>query len=210
MTTSPVLAAYAWPSNAELVADCARLGHIGVEDYTLDPTYGRGVWWKRWRPNHLVTHDLKIDGVDFRQLPEADDTFDVVAFDPPYVCVGGRKTTGMPEFHARFGLADAPRTPALLQAMNDDGLAEMRRVVRPRGVVLVKCQDYVWGGRLWIGTHHTLTTALRLGFVVVDRLERVQSNPRPQPRDRHNGGTPPQQHARRNLSTLFVLRAQSR
>jgi tRNA G10 N-methylase Trm11 len=195
-----VLAATRWRSNAELIADCARLGYLREGDRTLDPTFGRGTWWKAWRPAELVAHDLAIDGVDFRDLPYADATFDAVAFDPPYVCVGGRTTSTMPEFQRRFGLAEAPRTPRLLQDLIDLGLAEMRRVVRPRGVVLVKCADYITGGRLWLGTHHTLSRSLELGFDVVDRLEHV-GNARPQPKRSS------QQHARRNLSTLFVLRA---
>lgn len=195
-----VLAATRWRSNAELIADCARLGYLVEQQRTLDPTFGRGNWWKAWRPAELVAHDLAIDGVDFRELPYPDGTFDAVAFDPPYVCVGGRSTSTLPDFQQRFGLDVAPRTPALLQELINLGLAEMRRVVRPRGVVLVKCADYITGGRLWLGTHHTLSRALELGFDVVDRLEHV-GNPRPQP------ARAAQRHARRNLSTLFVLRA---
>ena len=207
MTADPVMAATAWPTNADLIVDVARLGYLDARDHVLDPTYGRGVWWKKWRPDALTTHDLKLDGVDFRDLPEADDTFDAAAFDPPYVCVGGRTTTTIPDFHDRFGLTDAPRTPAALQAMNDAGLAELRRVVRPRGLVLAKCADYVWSGRLVTGTHASLTAALSLGFELVDRLEHI-GRPRPQPaRTRADGEPVRQHHARRNLSTLLVLRA---
>ena len=200
MRAGPVLAATAWPSNAEMVVDLVRLGYLRSEWRTLDPTYGRGAWWRKWRPDQLVTHDLALDGIDFTQLPEDDATFDAVAFDPPYVATGGRATTTMPEFASRYGMTVAPRTPALLQDLIDVGLKEIARVLRPRGLVLVKCQDYVSSGKLWIGTHHTLSAALSIGFTVVDRLEHV-GRPRPQPGGRR------QVHARRNLSTLFVLRA---
>ncbi len=196
--SEPVLAATRWPTNAELIADCARLGYLIADRTTLDPTYGRGVWWNVWRPDHLVTHDLRLDGVDFRALPERDATFDQAVFDPPYVCVGGRTTTTLPDLHARYGLTDAPRTPAGLQAMIDAGLAELARVLRPRALPSVKCQDYVTSGRLWPGTHHTLTAALDLGYSLLDRLEHIGS-PRPQPARTR------QVHARRNLSTLLVL-----
>ena len=86
-----------------------------------------------------------------------------------------------------------------MQDQINDGLTEMVRVVKPGGIVLVKCQDYVSSGRLWLGTHHTLTHALRLGCECVDRLEH-HGEPRPQPPGRRV------LHARRNLSTLFVLR----
>src|SRR3546814_9896510 len=120
---TPVLAADTWRTNADLIADVARLGHLRPEWRTVDPTYGRGLWWQSWRPGELVTHDLRLDGVDFRDLPHDDDSFDAVAFDPPYVSVGGRKTTGMADLHDRFGLTDAPTSPAGLQELIDDGLA---------------------------------------------------------------------------------------
>lgn len=193
-----ILAADTWPTNAALIADVARLGYIREWSYTLDPTYGKGNWWTLFRPTRLVTSDL-ASGTDFRQLPHADSTFDVVAFDPPYVSAGGRATTTMPDFHARYGMGDAPTSPRALQQMNNAGLKEVMRVTRPRRIILVKCQDYISSGKLWLGTHWTLTYALELGLECVDRFEHVGRS-RAQPHTR-------QVHARRNLSTLFVFRA---
>lgn len=198
MTAVTIFAAHAWPSNAELIADCAALGYLHADWLTLDPTYGRGVWWKKWQPENLVGHDIALDGVDFRDLPYGDNTFDAVAFDPPYVSVGGRKTTGIAEMHDRFGLTDAPTTPAGVQELINAGLDECVRVLKPKGYLLVKCQDYVSSGKLWLGTHWTLSTALEAGLTCVDRFEH-HGPPRPQPPGRR------QVHARRNLSTLFVF-----
>ena len=53
-------------------------------------------------------------------LPEcgiADETFDAVAFDPPYVSVGGRSTSGINGMHAAYGMDGAPLTP---QGVQDD------------------------------------------------------------------------------------------
>lgn len=201
---TPVLAATAWPTNAHMILDVVRLGYLQDTDRLLDPTYGRGLWWSRWRqPDDK--HDITMDGVDFRQMPEDDGTFDAVAFDPPYVAMGGRKTTGMEDFFERYGLTDAPKTPAVLQAMNNDGLRECRRVVRKRGIVIVKTQTYVSSGRLWLGAHHTMTAGLALGFEVVDLLQHV-GHVRPQPpRTRQDGKAVRQIHSRQNYSTLIVF-----
>ena len=64
--------------------------------------------------------------------------------------------------------------------MNDAGLAECYRVVRPKGIVIVKSQDYVTSGKLYPGTHYTLTAALAMGFTLEDRLEHL-GHVRPQP-----------------------------
>lgn len=200
MTAPTILAATAWPTNAHLIEACAQLGYLHRGWLTLDPTYGRGLWWTRWRPERLIGHDLARDRVDFRSLPYDTGTFDAAVFDPPYVSVGGRASTGLPDLHARYGLTHAPTTPAGLQDLIDAGIAEVTRVVRARGFVLVKCQDYISSGRLWPGTHHTLTAALEHDLEIVDRFEHIAPRPRPQPPGRR------QVHARRNLSTLFVLR----
>jgi tRNA G10 N-methylase Trm11 len=193
-----VYAADNWPTNAALIADAASLyWDKGV--CTLDPTYGRGLWWKQWRPVELVITDIRT-GTDFRHLPFEDGSFSQIAYDPPYVSVGGRKTTTIPDLHHRYGLTDAPTSPRALQTLINEGLTELRRVCAPRWIVFAKCQDYISSGKLWPGTHHTLTHAMALGFNLLDRFEH-HGSPRPQPPGRR------QVHARRNLSTLFVLEA---
>ena len=63
-----ILAAHRWKHNSELIYDAMLLNYIGPR--VLDPTYGRGNWWKAWQPLELVKHDLTLDGVDFRALPD--------------------------------------------------------------------------------------------------------------------------------------------
>jgi hypothetical protein len=80
------MAATAWPSNADLIADCFELGYLHEDWLTLDPTYGEGVFWRKRRPTNLVTSDIvpgKADMVaDFTALPFADHTFQAVVYDP--------------------------------------------------------------------------------------------------------------------------------
>lgn len=207
---SPVLAADTWATNALLIEDVARLGYLRATDHVLDPTHGRGVWWQKWRPDRLTAHDLDPakapDGpADFTDLPYPDGHFDAVAFDPPYMAPGGRKTTSVGDFNDRFGLHSTPARPDTNQAQINAGITEAHRVVRRGGIVLVKCMDYVNGGALFLGTHHTLTHALEVGLVVQDRFEHV-GRPGPQPSVNLDGSPRRQLHARRNLSTLFVFR----
>lgn len=206
MSEAPVLAAFTWPTNAELIKDIARLGYLSRDAVTLDPTYGRGVWWKRWRPDNLVTHDITADGVDFRDLPHDDDEFGAVVFDPPYVCIGGRATSTAHEFNERFGLADTPRTPQALADHNADGLAECARVLERKRYLLTKCKDYIWSGKFFDGTGATCDTAKALGLELVDRFEHVGAPGMQPERSRKDGAAVRQLHARRNLSTMFVFR----
>lgn len=203
---NPVLACNNWTSNAELIADCAKLGYLKKEWITLDPTYGDGIWWKKWRPDRLVTHDLKLDGTDFRHLDYDDETFEAIAYDAPYVAPGGRETTKIEEMYDRYGMAGAPKTPKLLQHLINDGLTEMNRLIVPGHYILAKCQDYTSSGHMWLGTLHTANHGLSLGLELWDRFEHWGGT-RPQPaRTRKDGNPVVQQHARRNLSTMLVFR----
>lgn len=193
-----VMAATSWHTNADMIEDVVQLGYIRPGDHVLDPTYGRGTWWKKYRPEHLAIHDITLDRVDFRNMTEPDNTFDVVAYDPPYIAVGGRKKSTIPEFNDRYGLHSTPRRPEPLQDYINEGIVEMHRVLKPRGLLLVKCCDYVNARKLWIGSHHTLAFALSIGFTLHDRLYHLR---RPGPQSQTT-----QEHARQNLSTLLILK----
>lgn len=226
----PVCAATMWPSNADLILACHRMGYLLDSDLVLDPTYALGSWWKLWRPEHLQAHHRAVDGTDFRALHYEAASFDSIAYDPPYVCPGGRKTSTIKATHARYGqdeqasLLEPDATgelvpdpmfanPAELQEIINDGLTEMRRLVKPRqtrkrgGIVLVKCMNYVWSGELWAGAEKTLRHAESLGFDLVARLEKIKLSLGPQPTVNRDGSPRVQKSPRGNTSTLFVLRA---
>lgn len=203
--------------NAELIATVAQLW-IDDDDLVVDCTYGRGRFWDRYRPHRLVAHDLALDGVDFRRLPEADSSVDVVVLDPPYIVQGGRETstiravsgtranvtTDGDGFLERYGLVDGPRTVAELEQLFTDGIAECTRVLAPRGRLLVKCMDFVSSGRFVTMRRHVCDTAEAAGLEQVDEFVHASGlGPQPVRPDR-------QQHSRRAHSFLCVFQAPGR
>jgi hypothetical protein len=194
-----IFSASNWKNNAYLISDCAKLGYLAKEKKTLDPTYCRGKWWTVWKPDNLVYHDKGIDGVDFTNLPYSDEEFDQICFDPPYVCVGGKKSRmkGIEEMYQNFGLIEGPSTPKAVQQLINDGITECYRVLKKKGTLLVKCQDYTTGGKFILGTYWTIDHALKTGLVMRDRMEHL-GTARPQPHKI-------QKTSRRNLSTLLVF-----
>lgn len=185
--------------NGPLIATAAQLW-IGPDDLVVDVTYGRGNFWTKIRPARLVAHDLAVDGVDFRHLPEPDQSVDVVVFDPPYIAQGGRDTSTTPDFLERYGLVNVPKTVPELNQLIADGITEAYRVLRPKGRLMVKCMDYVNGGRFILGRHHVVTTALSLGMEQVDEFVHYSGlGPQP-PRET-------QEHSRRAHTFLCVFRA---
>lgn len=166
----------------------------------MDCTYGLGKWWTKFRPDDLVCHDLVVDGVDFRALPEADNTYDVVAYDPPYVSPGGRVTSTVDDFNSRYGLHYTPTNPhALFDLLVAPGLRECARVLKPKGVVLAKSMNYVSSGKHQPCTLWLCNFAESIGLELVDEFVHV-SGTGPQPLHVR------QMHSRKNHSFLYVLR----
>jgi hypothetical protein len=149
VTAAPVLAVTEWKTNADLIADVARLGYLHDDWLTLDPTYGLGKWWTLWRPRMLIASDIDPAkspcgySVDFTALNQADQSFDAVAFDPLYK-LNGTPTADVDE---RYGV-HVVRSRDDRHQLILDGISECARVLKPSGFLLVKCQNQVNGGKV--------------------------------------------------------------
>lgn len=153
--------------NADLIASIAPLYLTGS---VLDVTYGRGAWWRRFTPATFAGHDITVDGVDFRNLPHEDGSWDAVCFDPPYVPRQGTKPAARLEdgaYRARYGI-NVPRGPRELEQLHRDGLAECARVAR--AFVLAKCCDYVNSRRLRLGHLAMIDAGEAVGLRVHDLI----------------------------------------
>jgi hypothetical protein len=179
-------------TNGRVVAELAELGFL--PEPVLDPTYGEeGGMWTSYRPRDLtVVHNDH----DFRQLPaEWADRFGSSLFDPPYRLSG--TATNVEGFDERYG-TNRPYRP-LAEVRHDmlTGLSECARVTRPRGYVIVKCQDQISSGKYQWQVGWVINHALSEGMELVDQVH-IKSY-RSQPVGRT------QKHTRRNYSTFVVL-----
>ncbi len=187
-------------NNAELIEECAQLGYLHKDWVTLDPTWGDGRFWANWMPDTLIPLDLDrskspsglaVDFRDIRWKPKGG--YDAVVFDPPYKYSG---TPALGKFDERYGIQKYQRWQDREQ-MILDGISECVRVLRPRGFLLVKCQDQVSSGEVRWQTFTFTKHAESRGCRLVDHF--LLPSYRPQPK-----GTS-QKHARRNYSSLLVL-----
>ncbi len=153
-------------TNADLIAKITPI-YFPADEPVLDVTYGQGAWWKRRRPTGLVGHDLEIDGVDFTDLPYADRSWATVCFDPPYVPAGGASTSTVGGFQEAYGI-DRGRSQSELDALMYDGLVETARVMSRH--LLVKCSDFVSGGRFVAQSYKVAGWADELGLDLHDEI----------------------------------------
>jgi hypothetical protein len=191
--TGDVLGAYAWSTNAAMIADVARLGYLCGT--VLDATYGEGKFWTEFRPPWMLTNDSRKSADfsdDYRDMRWADRSFDSVVFDPDY------KLTGTPssvEKDARYG-TDEPKRWQDRMSDIELGAAECWRITRK--YLLVKCMDQVVSGKMVWQTDRITRVVERYGGRKKDRFDFLNT-PQPQPEGRK------QVHARRCYSTLLVF-----
>lgn len=197
-------------SNACVFADLLRL-HVPEGSLVADVTYGKGVFWREVPDGayRVAASDLQ-SGVDCTRLPYADKTFDALVLDPPYMeglfrpvraQLAGSGTHA--PFRARYSCgAVAPgRGPKYHEAVLDlyyRAGAEAYRVLRPRGVFVVKCQDEVSAGRQRL-THVELLNHYADRFHAKDLFVVVRAQRPGVSRIKR------QLHARKNHSYFLVL-----
>lgn len=144
---SEIMAVTRYQTNADLIVDVKKLGIFKPGDRVLDATYGNGVWWRKFTPDILFTSDLYEGNPQFRfdfcHMPFVSESFDVVAYDPPYKLNG----TGTNRVDQPYGVHIPGTREERIQLMRD-GFVELSRLVARGGFILVKCQNQVNGGRV--------------------------------------------------------------
>ncbi len=148
-----------------------------------DVTYGKGVFWRHVPQGQ---YDLRptdiLDGIDCRDLPYRDGEIDCVVLDPPYMhSPGGTAHQSHSPFEDHYrNNGSGNRTgskyhEAVLDLYHDAGV-EAHRVLRERGVLIVKCQDEVCSNRQRFTHVEILQDYADVGFVAEDLFVVVRNN----------------------------------
>lgn len=208
-TSSVTLTAHT-AGNAEVFPQILAL-HVADGATIADVTFGKGVFWNEVEPDRYrrLATDLKT-GVDCRELPYEDESLDCVVLDPPYMeglfrrassqlaggsthaafrgnYSNGKRTTGGPKYHE-----------AVLDLYFRAG-DEARRVLKPLGVLIVKCQDEVSANRQRLTHVEIINRYEAHGFYTKDLFVVVRRN-RPAV-----SCLKKQAHARKNHSYFLVF-----
>ncbi len=187
--------------NGDLLAYACQLYAL-PRSILIDVTYGHGGFWTAtdtsiydFRPSDLYLGPKKYN---FKQLPYEDGTIDIEVFDPPYLPDAGR----LSKFHTKWGTS--PRTYGEVMEGFVAGMTEAMRVLKPGGLLWVKCMDQIVASGQGRQTIDVYNEALRLGFEDQDQFQLVTSA---SVTHVHRGR---QLHARKNISVLWIFKKPKR
>ena len=215
VSTSDVIVSSHHGDNSGVFPDVLKL-HVPAGSIVADLTYGRGVFWKHvdLEDYTLLKCDLKL-GMKWSDLPYEQESVDAVIFDPPYMEGLYRKTKESlagsgthRSFQNAYSNGDV-RSEETVRKYHDAVLEaylsvmpEVKRVLRPSGKFIVKCQDEVSANRQKL-THVELIWAFeKKGFYCKDLFVVVRRNAPVISR------LIKQQHARKNHSYFLVFERQ--
>jgi hypothetical protein len=216
ITTSDLILSSHDGDNTELFQKILDL-HVPKGSKIADVTFGTGVFWKKvCRSDYkLIASDLKT-GVDCRMLPYEREKFDALVLDPPYMegllrdsddnRAGGGTHKAFREYYSngKGHKSTELKYHARVIDLYMKAALEAKRVLKPKGILIIKCQDEVSANRQKL-THVELIYGLeQLGFYCKDLFVLT----------RHNKPVVTrllkQEHARKNHSYFLIFIKQSR
>ena len=198
--------------NSEVFPQVLRL-YVPEGSKVADVTYGQGVFWRKVDISRYVFYpsDLK-NGIDARNLPYENDSFDACVLDPPYMEGLYRKSKDMlagSGTHASFReyYSNGQETNDVQLKYHDKVIdlylsigCEIKRILKDKGIFIVKCQDEVSANRQKL-THVELIYAYeKMGFYCEDLFVVTRTN-KP-----NVSRIIKQVHARKNHSYFLVFR----
>jgi len=210
ITTSNVVQSAYVGGNAEVFPKILAL-HVPEGSIVADVTYGQGVFWQNVSGGKYILKatDIKT-GVDCRELPYPDKSIDCVVLDPPYMegllrrnanhlgGVGTYKSFRNAYSDGNGGDGGPKWHQAVLDLYFKAG-KEAYRVLRDKGVFIVKCQDEVSAGKQNLTHVELINEYSSMGFYAKDLFVVVRLNNASVSRLKK------QIHARKNHSYFLVF-----
>ena len=153
-------------SNFEVISNIMTL--YKIDRFDLDCTYSRGLFWKNLPIPEIKTDLVPITAdtiqADSEHLPFEDNSMKSIMYDPPFVISGKlykENKEGSSVIAKRFeGYTNYEK----LTTNYFNTLQELYRVCEKDGLVVMKCQDTVSGGKNHFTHVMIMNMAMKIGF----------------------------------------------
>ena len=152
-------------------------------DIELDPTYSTGGFYKQGVKEPLYKFDIRpvrkgVVKAAAETLPIKSGSISTMIFDPPFLATRG-KSLDAPEHNGqnktvrRFGWYPTEKE---LFTFYKDSLVEFKRILRPGGILIFKCQDKVSSGKQYMSHNFIINCAEDLGYYTKDLFVLLAKN----------------------------------
>ena len=170
----------------------------------VDPTYSKGVFYKGKikQPKYKFDINPVVEGVIkscATNLPLKNESVKTIIFDPPFLATTGpslKKEKGN-IINKRFGVFKDEKS---LHEFYVDSLIEFHRILKPKGILIFKCQDKVSSGKQYFSHCFINQKAIEIGYYPKDLFILLAKN-----RIIANWQIKNQRHARKYHSYLWVF-----
>lgn len=165
--------------------------YVPIGSHVADVTYGKGVFWKKVSQSDYTLYfsDIKT-GVDCRNLPYNDKSMDCVVIDPPYMeglyrrksdhLAGNGTFASFREAYSDGSVytpeENAPKYHDAVLAMYYAAGREAIRVLKNKGILIVKCQDEVSANKQRLTHVEIINEYVKYGLIVEDLFVMVRNN----------------------------------
>lgn len=184
--------------------------HVPAGSVVADVTYGKGIFWKKVPEGRYELLASDIDtGIDCRDLPYDSDSIDCVVLDPPYMegfyrrdtrhLAGQGSYNAFRDTYSNGAPQTGPKYHAAVLDLYFKAGREAFRVLRKKGVFIVKCQDEVSANTQHLTHVELINEYTSKGFYAKDLFVLVRAN-RPAV-----SRIVKQVHARKNHSYFLVF-----
>lgn len=159
----------------QIINDILKL-HNGGNSIDLDCTYSKGIFYKNGvvtEPTYKTDLTPVVEGCiesSSTDLPFEPETMQCVMFDPPFV-IAGKTYKDSKEGSSRI----AKRFSAYVNwdELKDhwrDTLTELHRIVKPKGIVIMKLQNTISSGKQHMSHYMIMDHAIKTGFYPKDEF----------------------------------------
>ncbi len=137
----------------------------------LDPTFSKGGFYTGAIPRPKYCFDIKprydfVAKADFRKLPLEKESINTMMFDPPFMSPG-YNSNHLGKMVKRFRGIGIENMGRLWRSYHA-AFKEFHRIMKKRGVLIVKCQDVVDGRYNWFSHVEICNIAYKRGFYPKD------------------------------------------
>ncbi|HVX57780.1 MAG TPA: DNA methyltransferase, partial [Candidatus Saccharimonadales bacterium] len=210
VATSDVVMSAHFSGNADVFPQILAL-HVPEGAKIADTTYGSGVFWKKvdLSKYELLATDI-AQGIDCRKLPYDSESLDAAVLDPPYMegllraskehKAGGGSHSAFRSYYSNGDEThgEGPKYHAAVVDLYYRAGEEAHRVLKPKGVYIVKCQDEVSANRQWLTHVEIINHYEKIGFYAKDIFVTMRLNA-------SVSRLKKQVHARKNHSYFLVF-----